>query len=222
MSQMAKAIANDSCREGSNPGSASEPGQVREEPSAADAPHAVDADRSETRQQQARQGCRPDNIFIERLSRPQKQECVDLSVLETGSQAGTGIARSITFCNHHRPHAAHGGQPTHVVCINSKHLRQSVSGLNVTLTMLTDDRVMKMDHHIIRRSRPTNLDWVGQVFQAKAAAVGGVVRRSVRDVEREVGRDAFIEAVRQRGFHLIECGGQFIVICNPGHLRLIT
>jgi len=26
--------------------------------------------------------------------------------------------------------------------------------------------------------------------------------------------------VLRRGFHLIECGGQFIVICNPGHLQL--
>jgi hypothetical protein len=88
--------------------------------------------------------------------------------------------------------------------------------------MLTDDLRMKMDHDSIRRTRPANLDWMGQVFQARSAAAGGVVRRSVKDVEREVGREAFVEAVRQRGFHLIECGGQFIVICNSGHLRLIT
>ncbi|CAN1519684.1 hypothetical protein MCELHM10_01058 [Paracoccaceae bacterium] len=63
--------------------------------------------------------------------------------------------------------------------------------------------------------------WLDTVFQAKAAQCGGIVRRAVRDVEREIGRDAFIAAVRRRRFHLVECGGQFIVICNPGHLQVI-
>jgi hypothetical protein len=48
-----------------------------------------------------------------------------------------------------------------------------------------------------------------------------VVRRAVRDVEREVGRERFIREVRMRGHHLVECGGQFIVICNPGQIRIL-
>ncbi|WP_346763697.1 hypothetical protein [Rhodobacter sp. SY28-1] len=52
------------------------------------------------------------------------------------------------------------------------------------------------------------------MFAAKAVERGSGVRRSVRDVEREVGRDFFVAEVRRRGFHLVECGGQFIVICN--------
>jgi hypothetical protein len=63
--------------------------------------------------------------------------------------------------------------------------------------------------------------WLTDVFSAKSALRGGVVRRAVRDVEREVGRDAFIDEVRRRGFHLIECGGQFIVICNAGQMRVL-
>lgn len=47
------------------------------------------------------------------------------------------------------------------------------------------------------------------------------MRRAVRDVEREIGREAFVEEVRKRGFHLLECGGQFLVICNAGHLTVI-
>ncbi|WGH78789.1 N-(5'-phosphoribosyl)anthranilate isomerase [Jannaschia ovalis] len=63
--------------------------------------------------------------------------------------------------------------------------------------------------------------WVRQVFGARAAQRGGVVRRSARWVEREVGRAIFEAEVRRRGFHLIETGGQLIVICNGGGLRVI-
>jgi len=63
--------------------------------------------------------------------------------------------------------------------------------------------------------------WLDEMFSAKAVSHGGVVRRSVRDVEREVGRAAFIGEVRRRGFHLVECGGQFIVICNQGRIQIL-
>jgi putative transposase len=56
-----------------------------------------------------------DNIFIERLWRSPKYECVYLHAWETGSQARTGIERWITFYNTQRPHAAHGGRPPAVV-----------------------------------------------------------------------------------------------------------
>ena len=60
-----------------------------------------------------------DNIFIERLWRSLKYECVYLHAWETGSQARAGIGRWITFYNHQRPHTAHGGQPPAVVYFNS-------------------------------------------------------------------------------------------------------
>lgn len=63
--------------------------------------------------------------------------------------------------------------------------------------------------------------WVETIFGAKAVGRGGIVRRAVRDVEREIGRDAFVREVRARGFHLVECGGQFIVICNEGQMNVI-
>lgn len=68
---------------------------------------------------------------------------------------------------------------------------------------------------------PRGAAWLAAVFAAGAVARGGIVRRAVRDVEREVGRPALEAAVRARGFHLVECGGQFVVICNPGRLTLI-
>ena len=65
------------------------------------------------------------------------------------------------------------------------------------------------------------LPWLEEMFAAKAVTRGGVVRRAVRDVEREVGRNQFVAEVRRRGFHLVECGGQFIVICNSGQIKIL-
>lgn len=63
--------------------------------------------------------------------------------------------------------------------------------------------------------------WIETIFAAQAVARGGVVRRAVRWVESEIGRDRFVAEVRRRGFHLIECGPQFIVICHQSGLRVI-
>lgn len=71
-----------------------------------------------------------------------------------------------------------------------------------------------------RPARGINHAWGRRIFASQAAQDGGVVRRNVRDVEREVGRDALYRAVSARGFHLLECGGQFIIICNTGKLRV--
>ena len=66
-----------------------------------------------------------------------------------------------------------------------------------------------------------NRAWQAQLFGSNAAQRGGVIRRAVRDVEREIGRVALEAEVRARGYHMIECGGQFIIICNPGLLRVV-
>ena len=60
-----------------------------------------------------------DNIFIERLWRSLKYECVYLHAWETGSQAKAGIGRWINFYNRQRPHAAHGGQSPAMVYWNA-------------------------------------------------------------------------------------------------------
>ena len=63
--------------------------------------------------------------------------------------------------------------------------------------------------------------WIARIFSAQAVRKGGVVRRDVRCVEREIGRARLEQEVRDRGFHMIECGGQFVVICNRGGIRVI-
>jgi putative transposase len=47
-----------------------------------------------------------DNVFIERLWRSIKYECVYLHAFETGSELRQGLSRWIGFYNAHRPHSA--------------------------------------------------------------------------------------------------------------------
>ncbi|WP_109106580.1 IS3 family transposase [Azospirillum sp. TSO35-2] len=51
-----------------------------------------------------------DNVFIERLWRSMKYECVYLHAFETGSEARARIGHWIDYCNHERPHSALGGR----------------------------------------------------------------------------------------------------------------
>ena len=78
-----------------------------------------------------------------------------------------------------------------------------------------------MDDHapLLRRSDPEF--WIRQVFSAKAVSAGGVVRRSRAWVDREIGFERFLAEVRARGFHLLQCGPQLIVICHHGRLTMI-
>ena len=58
-------------------------------------------------------------LDMSRLWRSLKYECVYLHAWETGSQARAGVGCWITFYNHLRPHAAHGGQPPDVAYYKS-------------------------------------------------------------------------------------------------------
>lgn len=51
-----------------------------------------------------------DNIFIERLWRSLKYECVYLHAFSGGREARQGIGAWVTFYNHRRPHHVHGGE----------------------------------------------------------------------------------------------------------------
>lgn len=86
-------------------------------------------------------------------------------------------------------------------------------GINRGFTVVC--HVALMDHY---RRNPDS--WIRQIFSAKAVERGAVVRRSVAIVEREIGRKRLISEVDRRGYHLIECGGQFVIICNSGRIKL--
>jgi putative transposase len=60
-----------------------------------------------------------DNVFIERLWRSLKYECVFLNAFETGSEARAGIGRWIGYYNADRPHSALAGRtPDEVYAID--------------------------------------------------------------------------------------------------------
>jgi len=72
-----------------------------------------------------------DNIFIERLWRSLKYECVFLHAFTGGYDARTGIGRWIEFYNCRRPHSTHGGRTPMLVYRNG--LSPSGPGLRPAL-----------------------------------------------------------------------------------------
>ena len=60
------------------------------------------------------------------------------------------------------------------------------------------------------------------LFDSKAARDGAVVRRKVRDVERLVGRAAFLAELKRRGFTVVENAGQFVIFCNSEPVRRVA
>ncbi|MBC7147682.1 MAG: IS3 family transposase [Thioclava marina] len=66
-----------------------------------------------------------DNIFIERLWRTLKYECVYLHAWETGSETKAAIRKWMTFYNHQRPHSALGGQPPALVYWQKNDINQT-------------------------------------------------------------------------------------------------
>jgi len=56
-----------------------------------------------------------DNIFVERLWRSLKYECVYLHAWSGGAEARAGIGKWMDFYNHRRPHTAHGGMTPETV-----------------------------------------------------------------------------------------------------------
>lgn len=64
------------------------------------------------------------------------------------------------------------------------------------------------------------MTWLDQVFGAEQVARGGIVRRNKNDVHNLCSLADLLAEVRQRNFHLIETGDQYVVVCNSGVLTL--
>lgn len=62
--------------------------------------------------------------------------------------------------------------------------------------------------------------WIAEIFAAKAASTGGVIRRNRAWVEAEIGWDRFVAEVQARGFHLLETGHQLIVVRHQGKIHM--
>lgn len=71
-------------------------------------------------------------------------------------------------------------------------------------------------------SRTAHRAWIRRIFQAKAVAKGGVVRRSVEAVQDYGGGVKNLKReVKRRKFHLIRTGDQYVVLCHKGKLSVI-
>jgi hypothetical protein len=62
--------------------------------------------------------------------------------------------------------------------------------------------------------------YIRAIFRADSAKTGGIVRRRVEDVHEKASLSALQEEVKARGFHLLESGEQYIVICNAGEFKV--
>ena len=84
-----------------------------------------------------------DNIFIERLWRTLKYECVYLHAWETGSETKAAIRKWMTFYNHQRPHSALGGKPPALVYWQSNDINQPDQQVQ-RVAQITPDSVQEM------------------------------------------------------------------------------
>ena len=66
----------------------------------------------------------------------------------------------------------------------------------------------------------TSQEWMRQMFATRTALDGGVIRRKVRDVERLIGRDVFLAAMKKRGYRVVENAGHFVIFCNSDDVLL--
>jgi hypothetical protein len=62
-------------------------------------------------------------------------------------------------------------------------------------------------------------DWLDQVFINRAAESGGIIKRQIIDVDREVGRAAFEAEVKRRGFSLIRTRTHYVIVCDKGPIE---
>ena len=77
-------------------------------------------------------------------------------------------------------------------------------------------------HYIFHRHnwREEDVVYLQDLYVDAQVRGGGVGRRSKHDVEREMGYEALRAAVRARGFHLLECGDHYLVVCTARRMRI--
>ena len=63
--------------------------------------------------------------------------------------------------------------------------------------------------------------FIDQIFKARQARDGGIVRRSLFWIQRCASLSELEKEVRRRGFHMVITGGQAVIFCHPGDLSLI-
>ncbi len=73
----------------------------------------------------------------------------------------------------------------------------------------------------IRHPYDSATAYMADVFGAKAVRDGKIIRRNLRDIDRYVGRDAFVSELNRRGFRAVENAGQMVIFCNREPVRIV-
>jgi len=73
----------------------------------------------------------------------------------------------------------------------------------------------------LHRSPLSAAQWMRQIFSAKTALDGGIVRRKTADVDRIIGKEKFLDEVERRGFRALENNGQILIVCNTDPVRIL-
>jgi hypothetical protein len=64
--------------------------------------------------------------------------------------------------------------------------------------------------------------WVEQIFESQIARRGGVVRRKMSSIHQYASLDAVREAAERRGYHIVQHGDQWLMLCDEADVRIIT
>lgn len=56
--------------------------------------------------------------------------------------------------------------------------------------------------------------WVEQIFEAKAAQFGGVLKRHVNSVLKHASEEQLVSAATQRGFHIKKTLTHYLIFCS--------
>jgi hypothetical protein len=62
--------------------------------------------------------------------------------------------------------------------------------------------------------------WLEQIFEAKIVKKEGIVRRKKSDVHYYSSLEELLEYVQENGWHLIETGNQYVVLCHTGAMKI--
>jgi hypothetical protein len=63
--------------------------------------------------------------------------------------------------------------------------------------------------------------WIEQIFESQQAKKGGIVRRKWNSVRRFASQAELVAAVKDKGFHIILNGDQYVIFCNKADIRII-
>ncbi len=63
--------------------------------------------------------------------------------------------------------------------------------------------------------------WTQRIFDSKIAKRGGLARRKISNIEKYSSRENLKSECKKRGFHIVENGDQWVIICNEGHVKII-